>query len=509
MHLIKERLDTIILGSSRGLIMSHTPKGITLDQVANTMSEHPVDTSRCGLFDTASPNYHTYYPDVEAKDFTPSNDDYFEPTVRALSEVIVHKQYNPVDFGVNGVLKNSMNLLYAQSIYVDHETSTGNSLGSVAEVAWQESYKAGAILVPSGINARLRIDGKSHVNIVRKMSMTPPAIHSLSVTVQFAYEPSHQGLSEEEFYRKLGTYDKDGQMYRRIATKVKSFKEISLVGHGADPYAQLIRDGKITNPKYADVVYNTADGNPKGKEVENGGKPAGVKYYVVDFKEGLIANSEHPTIPEQSINNDDSPTNPLMKKETLLLLAIAMGLKTDGMDEAALTAAVEPAVQSFLANTQVATDSVATLTAKVTELEGKVTAAEAKASEAEGKLTAEPKIVAFGTTALSELRAETKRLHALISGSTPDAATVELIESAEPQVLNILIGQYKAQEKEKFPLTCQKCSSTEVSRGSAKLEEAPDPSKGGNPTPVKTDLRAKYMQKQLQEATRMHGTTQA
>ena len=55
-------------------------------------------------------------------------------------------------------------------------------------------------------------------------------------------------IAEEwEFYDKLGTIAEDGTMVRRIATRIISYKETSLVSHGADPFAQLIKDNKINN----------------------------------------------------------------------------------------------------------------------------------------------------------------------------------------------------------------------------------------------------------------------
>jgi hypothetical protein len=113
-------------------------------------------------------------------------------------------------------------------------------MGAVKDVMWEESYKTpGGIVIPSGINARMKLDGKSHPRVARAIMMDPPSIHSTSVTVQFLWEMSHN-LSQEEFFKKLGTFDKDGKQINRVASLVKRYHELSLVGHGADPYAQKI-----------------------------------------------------------------------------------------------------------------------------------------------------------------------------------------------------------------------------------------------------------------------------
>ena len=89
------------------------------------------------------------------------------------------------------VLKKSMQMLIGQTINIDHEIAVGNAIGAVSEVFWQPAYKTkSGIEVPAGINAVLKIDGKSNPRIARGVMMDPPSIHSNSVTVRFKWEPS-------------------------------------------------------------------------------------------------------------------------------------------------------------------------------------------------------------------------------------------------------------------------------------------------------------------------------
>ena len=276
----KKFIDKIRLGSGRSLMVGNVP-----DQVANVVGT--CSTGKCdlgvekfGLFESATPNFETYYPDVkDAASIKPENDEFITPIFRMLSEVIVRKSYNPVDFSMNSVLKNSMNKLLGQTVYPNHEALIGNELGSVSKVFWQESYttKAG-VKVPAGINGVFKIDAKAHPNVARKILMDPPAIHSNSVTVEFEWEQSHPKMDLNEFRSKIGTYGADGQLIRRIATYVRNYHETSLVPHGADPFAQKVDEkGKINNADYANSVYSLA---AQDKE-----KP---RLFYFDYREDLL-----------------------------------------------------------------------------------------------------------------------------------------------------------------------------------------------------------------------------
>lgn len=97
-------------------------------------------------------DYNTYYPNLDKSELTPKDEEFIEPMFRLLSETIVSKNWNPTDFGQNGVLKASMKLLLGQTVNCDHETNIGNAIGAVSQVMWQESYKDGSFTIPAGIN---------------------------------------------------------------------------------------------------------------------------------------------------------------------------------------------------------------------------------------------------------------------------------------------------------------------------------------------------------------------
>lgn len=441
--------DEIKLGFGHNLVTAFLPKKISLDQLAEIIKkESHSSIEKLGLFEASSPNYTTYYPDVTAADLVPEESDFIEPIFRALSEVIVHKAYNPVDFSMNGVLRKSLNLLNGQTINADHETALGNAMGAISAVSWQEAYKAGAVEVPAGINAKLKIDGKSNPRIVRMINMDPPGIHSSSVTVQFGWEKSHASLTENEFFSKLGTFDKDGSLIRRIANNIKSYREISLVNHGADPFAQLMGpDGKIINPKYANTVYNSADERNKAQATYNKKQ----KFFFYDLREDLIMNSEKDTIPGES--NDDETSN----TEDMKQLALALGLK-----ETATEAEILAAINAL--NTSNST--VATLQAEVTRLKGE--------SPDVAELAA---LRTFQTTHLTTRRGEVLAAYNKTT-STPLKATQDAIAGADLATLKILEDGYKADLERLMPAKCGDCGSTKINRASVTSNSADD--EGGN-----------------------------
>lgn len=473
--------DTIVLTSSHGLIQPHLAPHIPMKVISDYRKDNPIETASFGLFDSSSPNYTNYYPDVKASDLIPQADEIFMPVVRALSEVVVHKTWQPVDFSRNNVLKNSVAMLNAQSVYVDHETALGNALGVVYETFWEDSYKTkSGQTVPAGINARLKIDGKSNPRLVRLMNMDPPAVHSLSVTVRFGWEPSHKGIPTEEFLSKLGTFDKDGNLYTRVATSIQSYSELSWVGHGADPYAQIIKDGAITNPKYADMVYHNSETGQ-----------VGLKHGGIDFGTLTISNSAIPT----PINNNN--TNPVQTdsdmKSIIALLALTLGYKLDNTKpDAEVELELLPKLQEYLTTSGANASSLEKLTGTNQSQEQEITQLKASVEELKGKLNTDPSLLAAAKKYQESLTADIKRL-AAITGQA-ESTYAELVESGEVKMLEYLRNTLSDQVEQKFPIKCQKCNSTEVTRASAETPPL------GTETPAKLSFVDKRRKKNLADS---------
>lgn len=445
-------LDQMILGAGHSILLSNfnNPSGEFNDHFAQYFNAGQI--SDFGLFSEKG-----------SKDQI-SEDGFIEPVYRMLSEVVVAKKYNPTDFSTNGVLKKSMNLLKGQTVYTNHYSSVGNEVGVVKEVFWQDAFKQDGVLVPAGINAKLKIDAKSNEKLARGIMMDPPSVHSNSVSVTFAWEPSHKFKDLWEFYEKLGTYDEKGELIRRVVTHIVNYSETSLVSHGADPFAQkIVEGGKLNHIAHAATSYY---GTMKNKQ-EDLNEVLKRNIYFGDFKSldtlenGLITpNINHNT----SIYNTKgitTQTNNNMEKENIenqqtedtksLDLSILFGT---GL----LTLA-----EGKEASLELAQEMIKSLVAKQTELQGQIDLLKTKASIADKYV--------------DTLRNSTLEVYKKVSGGEEkaDANILQLIGYTDVNVLESLNKSYQAQLNEKFKMKCSKCGSHDVSRSSSLSEEENEP----------------------------------
>lgn len=84
---------------------------------SESLKSKNIHTEQYGLFGS-NLNYHTFYPDVNVKQFNPDEDEFIEPVFRLLSNCIVSKNWVPTEFPED-VLKESMNLLVGQTVNCD------------------------------------------------------------------------------------------------------------------------------------------------------------------------------------------------------------------------------------------------------------------------------------------------------------------------------------------------------------------------------------------------------
>jgi hypothetical protein len=160
----------------------------------------------------------------------PKETDYFYKDYRAISATL--SPCYGLDFAKPGVLKASVEMLAGQTVYKDHYFySVDNWVGVVSEATWDEKGDhAGGI---SGITAKLKLDSKKDPMLIRGVAMSPPAVHSASVTVLFEFEFSHPDLVEEGRFWQLLMEEVGGELVRLIVTKILGYWEISLVFQGA------------------------------------------------------------------------------------------------------------------------------------------------------------------------------------------------------------------------------------------------------------------------------------
>lgn len=462
-HSNPERMESMIIGSGHTIMAGFLPTGVEPQTFSenfyrwNHVSKESVE--KLGLFGSDI-DYNTYYPNLTKEDLTPNDDEFIEPVFRLLSATIVSKNWNPTDFSQPGVLKASMRMLLGQTVNCDHSTDIGNAIGSVSQVMWQEGYKDGNFMIPAGINGVLKIDGKANPRIARGILMDPPSIHSNSVTVQFKWDKSHPGMDDRDFWDKLGTYDEKGNMIRKVVTEVVRYLETSLVSHGADSFAQKIgEDGKIINPEFAKRTWTSF------AEYQEDTKKA---YYFTDFKEDINSYQENNDTPPNNINTNNPLNNNTMNKELKEFLEKLFGdnLLSLAEGQEVSTELALSAVQSLVNSKKTLEASITNLTTEKNQLSEQITQKDAEIAN----LTA---MATVGKNHIASLREEVVGNYKKLKGDKVDETIVTMLnaETTGLQTLISLNKDYKAQLEEKFPLTCSKCGSHDVTRSSSVVED--------------------------------------
>lgn len=449
--------EVMVLGLGHSMILGHMPSKVPESEYEKVML-HYKSVESYGLF--SSPDYNTFYPGVTTEDFTPQDEDFIEPVYRMLSEVIVNKDWNPVDFSMGGVLKASASKLIGQTVNCDHSTDIANAIGSVKNTYWQESFKDQGIMVPAGINGVLKIDAKANPRIARGILMNPPSIHSNSVSIQFRWEKSHPKLDDRDFWAKLGTYDEHGALIRKVCTDVEAYRETSLVSHGADPFAQKVKEnGGINNPKYA------------GSQSYSEGRSDSVEYYFFDWKQTLnnkttgnnntmVFNMKENTNPKKEINMND-------EELALLTALVGTGLLT-------LSAGKEVNKENVIEALKAVVASEASLKAENSRLQTEKETLESENADLKAKISGNESLIELGKAHLSNTRNTTTELYKKVAGEKVDENIVNLIASANLAQLESLSKGYQEKLDAMFPMKCSDCGSVHVTRGSAAADDPED-----------------------------------
>lgn len=465
--------DTMILSGGHSVMANHLPGTIPLQSFSeNYFKSTKVDTEKYGLFG-ANTDYNTYYPNVTKEDLNPKDSEFIEPVFRLLSNCIVAKDYNPTEFPEE-VLKASMNLLVGQTVNCDHETEIGNAIGSVKSVSWQDSYKAdNGVVIPGGINGVLKIDAKANPRIARGILMDPPSIHSNSVTVMFEWEKSHN-MSDAEFREKFNTKLDDGSLVRRIAKKIIAYRETSLVSHGADPFAQIIANGKINNPDYAGArYYSYADVQPMDLDTLK----TKISYY--DFKGLHQVDTMHNTSKFINEGNQNPQKNNNMNEVEKFLEQLF------GQDMLSLAEGSTPTVELALSQIKDIISENQSLSEAKTKAEGEVTSLKEEVDSLKETIKLNEKMVSLGEAHLKDVREATIASYKkTVDEDKVDANILSLLEADTTNVETLLSlkATYDAQVEEKFPLHCADCGSKNVNRASSMANTDTEGSQAGKDT---------------------------
>ncbi len=447
-------MDSMTIGNGHTILAGYIPHSVGVQTFIQNYYEwkkpNPESISQFGLFG-GDIDYNTYYPNIDPAELKPKDEEFIEPVFRLLSETIVSKNWNPTDFGQNGVLKASMSLLLGQTVNCDHETNIGNAIGSVSKVMWQEGYKDGKFSIPAGINGVLKIDGKANPRIARGILMEPPSIHSNSVTVQFKWDKSHPNMEDNEFYQKLGTYDSKGNMVRRVVTEVVRYLETSLVSHGADSFAQKIGDdGKIINPTFAQRSWASYEEYRDDKSKN---------FYFSDFKD--LNNTQESFIDNPEIDNQENKQS-MNEFELFIQSLVAANIIAFGEGQEANQENALALLKDLVSSRNNLQTQVTNLTTEKNSLTEQITNKEAEIANLKEMAT-------VGKNHIASLRENAVATYKKLMGDQADETIVTML-NAETTGLATLISltkDYQDRLEEKFPLTCSKCGSHDVSRASS------------------------------------------
>lgn len=464
--------DVMVISGGHSLMVSHVPEkvasGSLSDNFYKATKKDKESIERFGMWG-GSLNFNSFSPEVTPEMLKPKDEEFIEPMFRMLSSTVVSKNYNPTYFS-DEVLKESMPLLVGQTINLDHDMDVGNAIGAVKSVEWQDSYEVDGIVIPSGINGIFKIDGMSNPRIARGIMMDPPSIHSNSVTVEFEWEPSHKFNDIWEFYDKMGTYDEEGKLICRIATKIISYKETSLVWHGADPYAQKIVDGVINNIQYAHSQGMSLSEDQR-KFLEDPHR----KWSQMDYKD-IKSNLDTPSFSNrrdnqmkpqiQNINN--------MNEQNQEIKAFLESIFGGGY--LTLEEGKEKTLSQVLSQVKATLGEVNSLKESIKEKDKTIAGLNEEISNLKNEVS---ESASFKEKAgmydkyIESYRESVIANYTKLMGDKVDDNIVSLLKEASVASLEALNKSYTTQLEEKFPLHCNHCGSKDISRASS-VEDGKD-----------------------------------
>ena len=373
--------------------------------------------------------------------------------------------------------------MLGQTVYTEHEDLVGNHIGVVVETFWQEAYTVNGIKIPAGINGVLKVDGKSNPKIARGILMDPPAIHSDSVSVVYRWSKSHD---IDDFYDKLGTYDEKGDLIRKVVDEILLYTELSLVPHGADPFAKIQKGNSIVNPEFSSKMYSLSGNKLSMSDYKNlpkGDIEIEISYFNYNF------NPENP-------KKDDK------MKEFLLKLAGKVGHQFEGEPDG--DKLIEFISNKFAENVQDETDyakEISDLKKEKETLQGSVDQLNQDLATYQEKKG----FIEIGESHLNQVRADAEKFYKLIKGDKADEAITSLIKGADMKSATSLLKQYEEEYNELVPLSCAKCHSTEITRATSKREDEDDDNKNDKPV-IRSNFEVieKRREKRF-DTSRIHG----
>lgn len=405
-------------------------------------------------------------------DIQPREEDFVRAQYRALSNTVVASKTWRATYFPEKVLKKAAPLLAGRPLYKDHNLwSVSNIIGKVVGTAYGAGHTlANGVIVPPGINADIELDSMIAPELAR--NLLRGNLDSVSVTVDFMWEASHEFENEWDFYNNIGGVGSDGKQVVRVVTEILGFAELSLVWSGADPFAKEIgADGKIryiqpsevSSDKYKFSFSSAAELDAFEKH----------KMAFATERFGYIANSK----PETGTGPDKPTENMNAFQKWVQERLTALGIQ----DQSALTEA-DLAQFVFTKGQPAATEELADVRKNLSLAEGRVkessdalASAQTQLADTKDALTKEQARVKDLETKLSEVqtqslatkRAQVLEFHRKANNGETDPAIKTIIDGAEESSLAALAKSFGGTLAEKFSGYCKSCKSEDIAFGSS------------------------------------------
>lgn len=424
-------------------------------------------------------------PDIQ--NAIPKEEDFLAFPFRHLSATVVGGgSWKATEFPEK-VLKKSVSMLENKPVFVNHNLEISNLVAGVGKTKWTPGFKAAdGTDVPGGIDAPIWVDGKLHPDLCRKLSAFPvPHIQSVSVTVVFEWEPSHtfenrDGVEDLWLFEMRIGQMVDGDMVRRVATKIVEYYETSLVWLGADPFAKIMNDdGELVNiEKSAIVGMDKFGDDPLVDLYKNEGK-----YFISescisnDKKLDLVqrmfdkssGNGKHTSKTSNNKhsnnNNFNNPKGSKMEK-IIQLIAQQLGKKPEEITEDFLKGyAFVPSGEHTSLNSL--KEKVGTIEAYDTLVADKDKAV-VDLKTANDTIEANKPKIEFAEAKLKDAKENALKFYRLtLKDGKEDEAVVALIDRAHDEndfaTLESMTKQYGGSAVSELGATCSDCGSVNVS----------------------------------------------
>lgn len=318
-------------------------------------------------------------------------------------------------------------------VFKDHARSVNDWIGWVEEANWSPGGKT----LPPGVNQVISYDEKALGPAVAQ-GVRRNILHSVSVTIDFGWEKSHQDMDDDEFFEAwfMGKNGEDGKPVRVVPNKFHNNLETSLVWAGQDVFAKNLEAAAVA------ATTQSMSSTPE--------------YSSHSDTTGLLWTGSY---------------LPLYPPGTNVRWLFADGTESTQEDKTGMTPEIQAALLKLMSQLDPTIGEVNEISAEQIDLfTGKISAYAKELSAVNAELTETKKVADAYRNSLKDRLAKSA---ALVLDPTSAGTIIEMANRAcTIQELETLTGIYERRADELFPLKCPKCK-VELSRQSSVQQNLP------------------------------------